>query len=293
MEMYRSGHNEAVSKTVSQIKLARGFESHRLRQKQTNQILLEETLRNISEKTKDKLKLSIAIGFALIILICVFMIIVNYQVQGEQNMPYKLSKITIISTAEGVQSTEVSDNAKWNLNIYQNNDIYFFIDKNNEDITSKIDNVMISNINIIKEPSVGLIKAYMPNSEEGRTFQIKDEYMIGNSLTYEGASTSSTKDLTIGNQGGSLALRFSNTKIGRYVSAEGDEIKHDGSLISKVGHNENDISFDVNFDLIIKIDDIKYKANITLNLPCEGLCEYGTSSTEITNTENIIFKRTR
>ena len=37
--MYRSGHNEAVSKTVSQRKLARGFESHSLRQ----QKIKEET----------------------------------------------------------------------------------------------------------------------------------------------------------------------------------------------------------------------------------------------------------
>ena len=32
METYRSGHNEADSKSVSRLKPARGFESHRLRQ---------------------------------------------------------------------------------------------------------------------------------------------------------------------------------------------------------------------------------------------------------------------
>ena len=32
MEMYRSGHNEAVSKTVRHVTVSRGFESHRLRQ---------------------------------------------------------------------------------------------------------------------------------------------------------------------------------------------------------------------------------------------------------------------
>ena len=32
METYRSGHNEAVSKTVRHVTVSRGFESHRLRQ---------------------------------------------------------------------------------------------------------------------------------------------------------------------------------------------------------------------------------------------------------------------
>ena len=292
--MYRRGHNEAVSKTVSQIKLARGFESHRLRHKTNEQIfLLEEIVRNISEKTKDKLKLSFALGSLLIILICVCIIIINYQVQGEKNMPYKLSKITVISTAEGVQNEDAEENAKWNLNVYQNNDIYFFIDKANEDVTETIERVTISNIKVIAFPEVGEIETYMPSSEDGRTFQTKSEYLVGDSLTYEGGASSSSKELTIGNKGGSMVFRLSNTKIGRYVSAEGDEIKHDGSLITKLGYTEKNIAFDINFDLVIEIEGIKYKTNISLSLPCDGLCEYGTSSKEITNTGDIIFKRTR
>ena len=61
-------------------------------------------MRNLSEKTKDKLKLSFALGALLVIIICVAIIVIEYQIQGEKNMPYKLSKITIISTAEGKQS---------------------------------------------------------------------------------------------------------------------------------------------------------------------------------------------
>lgn len=247
----------------------------------------------MNEKTKEKIKLSLALGTLLVMFILVAVIIINYQVQGEKNMPYKLSKITVISTAEGIQNEETTEDAKWDLNIFQNNDIYFFIDKGDEDITDTISKVTISNINVTSKPQVGEIKAYMPSSEDGRTFQIKQDYMIQDSFTYEGGASSNTKELTIGNQGGSMVFRLSNTEIGRYVSAESDEIKHDGSLITKLGYTDKDITFEVNFDFTIEIDDVKYKSNITLNLPSAGLCEYGTSSKEITNTDDLIFKRVR
>ena len=45
-------------------------------------------------------------------------------------------------------------------------------------------------------------------------------------------------------------------------------------------------------DITIKIESGKeYKANIELDLPIEGVIENGTSSQEITDTKNIIFKR--
>ena len=47
---------------------------------------------------KDKIKMCLAVGSLAIIIIMVFIIVVQYQVEGEKNMPYTLSKITIIST---------------------------------------------------------------------------------------------------------------------------------------------------------------------------------------------------
>ena len=79
---------------------------------------------------KDGIKMITAISVLLIVIIAVIMIVIQYQVEGEKNMPYQLSKITIISTAEGEQNTEnVEETAKWNLTVNQNNDVYFFIDK--------------------------------------------------------------------------------------------------------------------------------------------------------------------
>ena len=54
---------------------------------------------------KDGIKMITAISVLLIVIIAVIMIVIQYQVEGEKNMPYQLSKITIISTAEGEQNT--------------------------------------------------------------------------------------------------------------------------------------------------------------------------------------------
>ena len=40
------------------------------------------------------------------------MIVLQYQVEGEKNMPYQLSKITIISTAEGEQNKGENTNVE-------------------------------------------------------------------------------------------------------------------------------------------------------------------------------------
>lgn len=251
-------------------------------------------MKKLSEKTKDKIKLSIALGILLTIILCVLLIVIQYQVEGEKNMPYKLSKITIISTAEGEQNEEEGkEAAKWNLSIFQNNDVYIFIDKANEEVKDLLESVTIENIVVTDEPQKGTIKAYMPNSEDGRVFSYDENYIVKEHLTYNGGTNSNTRTLTIGNQGGSCAIRFSNTNIGTYISNDDTEIKHDGELITKIGATEEEISFNVNFDLIIQVNNIKYKANITLNLPCKNLCEEKTSSIEITDTSSIIFKRIR
>ena len=58
------------------------------------------------------------------------MLVLNYDENGETNMPFKISKISIVSTVNG-QDVE-NPEAKWDINVIQNNDIYVYIEKNNE-----------------------------------------------------------------------------------------------------------------------------------------------------------------
>ena len=79
------------------------------------------------EKKKQMIKLCIAITTFVIIILLVGMTMIKYQVEGDKNMPFNLSKIIIVSTAEG---QETKGDKKWNFKVYQNNDVYIYIDKN-------------------------------------------------------------------------------------------------------------------------------------------------------------------
>lgn len=235
--------------------------------------------------------MSIAISVLLVVIIVVILIIIQYQIEGEKNMPYQLSKITIISTAEGEQNTEnPEENSKWNLSVNQNNDVYFFIDKNT-DKDELLDSVTIDNINVTKQPAKGVVKVFMPNSLEGRAFTYDASYLVENGLVYKGGKMSNPKTLEICNQGGSAVIRFANTNVGNFVSNDDTEVQHNGTLLTKIGTTEDETKFQVNFDFIIQANKIKYKTNITLSLPCENLLTEGTSNKEITDMSGMVFKR--
>ena len=242
------------------------------------------------EKKKQMIKKWIAISILIIIFIIVGIIMIKYEVEGDKNMPFNLSKIVIVSTAEGV---EAEGKSKWNFNIYQNNDIYFYIDKNNEYLgdSTYIEKIKIENIQITKVPTVGEIKAYMPNSLEGRLYSYDDTYIIEEKLEYKGGVKSNSQTLEIGNQGGNALIRFSNTNLGTYSSDEDKEIIHDGTLLNKLELKQEDINFAVSFDFVIEVQNHQYRANINLDLPHGNIIEDGTASYEKIDMNDVIFKR--
>ena len=119
----------------------------------------------ITEQKKQNIKLVVAITLLVLILMFVAMTLLKYEVEGEENMPFKLSKIIIISTAQSVDKEE--SKLPWDFDIYQKNDVNLYIDanekaKNDDDLLIK--SVEISNIVVEKAPEKGTVKAYMPNS---------------------------------------------------------------------------------------------------------------------------------
>lgn len=242
------------------------------------------------DKTKQRIKLCLAITVVVVILAIVGMIMIKYEVEGDKNMPYNLSKIMIVSTAEGV---ETEGKNKWNFAVYQNNDLYFYIDKNNEykGNDTYIEKVRIENMQITKTPKVGEIKAYMPNSTEGRLYSYDKAYIIEEKLEYNGAGKSNSQTLEIGSQGGNALIRFSNTNLGVYSSNDDKEIIHDGTLLNKLKLTQEDINFTVSFDFIIEVQNHTYKANIQLDLPYGNIVENGTESIEKIDMSDVVFKR--
>lgn len=242
------------------------------------------------EKKKQIIKLCLAVTALIIIFIIVGIIMIKYEVEGDKNMPFDLTKIVMVSTAEGVESKGKN---KWNLAICQNNDIYFYIDKNEkyQGQNTHIEKVRIENIQIVEQPKVGEIKVYMPNSTEGRLFSYDNTYIIEDKLEYKGAGKSNSKTLEIGNQGGSALMRFSNVSLGNYSSNKDKEIVHDGTLLKKLNLTEEDVKFSVSFDFIIEVSKHQYRAKINLQLPCGNIIEDGTASIEKTDMSDVIFKR--
>ena len=86
-------------------------------------------MNKIKKITKSKaFHICIIIVIITVILFIAGMLMLKYDVEGETNMPFKLSKIAVISAQEGIDTGETD--TKWSFNVNQGNDIYIYIDKN-------------------------------------------------------------------------------------------------------------------------------------------------------------------
>lgn len=231
--------------------------------------------------------------FFAIIIICIlfsYFVMVRYEVEGEKEMPFNIEKILIMSTVTGMQDTHTEN--IWNLNIAQNNDLYLYIGKknNSDDVLKKI---TIENFNITKSPKKGNIKIYRPTGELSNLYTYSEQNYINEKIEYTGSTIDDLKTLEVSNQGGIISIRIATEEIGKYISdSDSEEIIHNSSLLTKSGITEEDINFTISFDMIIEIEKgIKYKGTIELNLPSENLIEKGSSNIEITNFDNVVFKR--
>lgn len=247
---------------------------------------MKEKLRNLTNKRSFHLVMIIVI--ISIILFSVGIIVLRYNVEGETNMPFTLTKISIISSSEGIDKE--STDTKWAFDLYQSNDIYLYIDKNdNYNKTEAINNIVIDNFNIEAENKEN-IKIYKPdNKEEKLIFKNIDENVV-DKIEYKGDMESSLKDLTISNQGGLMAFRCSNNNIAEYKSND-EEINHH-ELLKKAGITNEQLKTNLKFDLTIRLEDGKeFRTTVNIELPIGNLVDEGTTSTEITDLSKYIFKR--
>ena len=123
---------------------------------------------------KSFIKKYIAIFIVAIIGVVILSIMVKYSVEGETNVPFKISKIMIISTAGGTEKEEST--TKWNLKLLQSNDIYIDIIKNkNYSEEEIIDKIIIDNFKIERKPIQGNVNIYKPNTG---IFNNKEEYKV-------------------------------------------------------------------------------------------------------------------
>lgn len=218
------------------------------------------------------------------------MLILNYDEKGETNMPFKVSKISIVSTVNG-QDVENSE-AKWDINVIQNNDVYIYIEKNDDYKKQEtIKNVKLENITIAEKPEVGEIKIYKPISNDSVLFENKDENIV-NELEFKGAKSTDAKKLEISNQGGVIIFRCANNNIGTYTSNDDAEINYN-NLINKLNIEESSLISKIKFNIKITLNSGKVFSadNVEIQVPNEGINENGTVGHEYTDLQSIVFKR--
>lgn len=229
----------------------------------------------------------ITVIFAMILFVS-GIIWLKYSVEGETNMPFQLSKISVISSSEGIDQ-EVTD-TRWAFNVYQSNDIFLYIDKNDGyGKTEAIKSVEVNNIQVEGKKKEN-IKIYKPDEQEEKlVFKNKEENIV-ESIEYTGDMESDLKQQKISNQGGIIAFRCSNDNLASYTSND-EEINHH-ELLKKAGIGQEDLEIKLTFDLIIKLEEKKeYKTTIGLDFPVDNVIENGTTSREITDLKKFIFKR--
>ncbi len=244
----------------------------------------------ISElKGKKIVHICVILGIIVLILIIAGIIMLRYQVEGETNLPFELTKMIVVSTAES-NEIEAAADTKWNFSVNQYNDIYLEIQKNDEYTKNiNIKNITFENFVIEKNSGAENIKLYRANSE-GKV--VEDEaHLVGSSLTYKGEKETNLDELKISNQGSIILLRSVNQNVCE-VRSNDEEIIHDGTLLAKGNANSEDLNYKLSFDVVIETSrDIKYKGTISIELPTGDVQTQGKTQLEKTDFSDVIFKR--
>ncbi len=216
--------------------------------------------------------------------------ILKYNVEGETNMPFVLSKISIISQSLGTDKTV--EGMRWAFDVNETNDIYLYIDKNEGNNQEElIKSVKIDSMNVNTAPTVGQTNFYKPDVTDVNLFFKDSAENVINSLEYAGDVESDIKNLKISNQGGIVAFRYSINNVAEYTSNDDEQIEHK-DLLNKAGVDYNNLKSNISFDLTINLESGKvFKSNINLDLPLDNVVQEGVVSKEITDVEQFIFKR--
>lgn len=242
---------------------------------------------------KTKKRKIIEFNFGIIIIAIAVTVIaitmLKYSVEGEKDMPYVVKQMVTISTANG-KNIPTEEN-KWNIDIYQNNDIYIEIVRNTKYKTNEVlKNIKIESIQV--EPTGAYTpKVYIPDIKSTNMFEYIQENEISKEISYTIESSQNIKERKITTEGGILALSICIPELGKYQGNE-EKMTYDGTLLKKIGITKQDITTNVKFNLIIETESSKkYKAEIEVTLPEEDITQIGIDKKENTTLENIIFKR--
>lgn len=241
--------------------------------------------------SKRTMSFYILIWIFIVILIVMGFGVYKYFIKGETKMPFELSKIVIVSSAE--TTNESLTNNEYSAGIIQSNDIYVSITKNPKYKKEEfIKEISFDNFKIIGKNSVGTLEIYRP-SKTIKKFDYKEAYKQQN-IKYIGAQKTGLKDetLQIANQGGVMNFSIAFNNLGRISYPENENISLDGRLLGRLKLSDSDIKQKVSFDIKITVESgIIFYANIVLDLPIGDIIKDGIISLEYEGLQDIVFKR--
>ena len=143
-------------------------------------------MKDIRPKIKNVVGFVITVILFAVVIMVVCLLMLKYSIEGEENMPFELSQLIVISTAEGLDKEEGEN--RWNFDLVQNNDVYLYISKNKSyKETAIIKNITLNNFEIKDGPKKGNISMYMPSKASEKLYQYSAEYIFENEVTYTGA----------------------------------------------------------------------------------------------------------
>ncbi len=236
----------------------------------------------------------IILAIIIFLIFIAYINIVKYDTEGEKQMPFEVSKISVISSVEGENiEGENPQQVRWNMNISQNNDFYIYIEKNdkyNGRQEEAISSVEIDNFEINKEKNVGENKIYKPDETSEKEIFKNEEKNEADKIEYIGAAQSKVKNMQMSNQGDLIYFRYTNKDITKYQTND-EELNH-SELLKKAKVKEEDLKTTIKFDLKINLISGKsFKTSVETQVPIEGIVDSGRSSSEINDVNKLIFKR--
>ena len=105
-------------------------------------------MHELGQKAKKIIRFFIVVFILTLVITIISLLMLKYAVEGENNMPFELSQLIMVSTAEGIDIASETENT-WNFDLVQNNDIYIYISKNkNYKETEIIKSVTLDNFKI-------------------------------------------------------------------------------------------------------------------------------------------------
>ncbi len=231
--------------------------------------------------------------FIALVLFIALMIVVNYNEEGEKVLPFKFSKIVIVSAINGDSKT--GTDTVWDIDLNQINDFYISIVPENNSNKETIKSVTVKNFKISPQDGVGNKKILSPTGDLGATlYSNSEENYKDSEIVFDGAATDDLKSRQIGNMGGTIAFRYELENIGKFKGNDETEIKYDASILQKVGLSVENLNTEISFDVLIRTSkNVVYKGNINLQTPVGNLNENASGEKVIEDFSNVVFKRVK